>query len=125
MFSYELFKMYQESKGYNQSQCAAALGFGKTFVTQLKNGSSKLRTEIAIQIAEELNLNTDEVFLKLQAERAKNAEESSRWENILKKLSSGQTLAISSLAALVGTLHNPILDCAYCTDMVNTGKLTD
>jgi len=114
MFSYDLFEKYRESKSWKKNEAAAALGFVPQFVTQLKNGKRHLPTEIAMQIAEELGLNREEVFLKLQAEKSKTAEELDIWSRIIKKIGSGNALGIGAAVALASPSIREIFNCAYC-----------
>lgn len=86
MYSYELIKIYMQTKGYSQGkQAAADLGLSPQSITMIKSGDRSLTEKSAIYIAERCKLDVEEVLIKLSAEKAKSETEKQAWANILKK----------------------------------------
>lgn len=112
-YSYELIELLMEAKGWNRQ--APVLEFINKLtqgnLSDIKKGLRHLTPAQALQIANELGLNTNEVLIQLSLEKAKSNEESKAWSGMLEVIKKSGT---TGLALILTISHESISDSVQC-----------
>jgi predicted transcriptional regulator len=66
---------------------AKALGITQAAVSSYRTGNSKISDDVALTVAEILQLHPLQVIAAANAERAKTPEQKARWEGLMEKFS--------------------------------------
>lgn len=97
-YSIELFEKYKAAKGYSSDrQAAISLGITPQFITRLKAGYH-WSDEKAIYLAEQCGIDPREALAGIALDKAA-PEHRQLWEEIVKRLRLGVSLAVASAGA--------------------------
>lgn len=112
-YSYELVQQLMDAKGWNKQ--APVLEFinklSQGSLSDIKKGARHLTPAQALQIANEIGLDTNEVLIQLSLEKAKSSEETKAWSGMLDVIKKSGT---TGLALILTISHESISNSVQC-----------